>query len=120
MKRLHIKRKKTVLPNGHRIEIELVDHPGAVVIIPFLSRDKIILLRQFRPVIKKYLYELPARTKERSESALRCARREIIEETGYAPRRLTRLGFIYSVPGLLDREDHALQSPGVEKRRKPS
>ncbi len=96
---LNIKKRTTKLPNGHTIHLELVDHPGAVLIVPFLTGSKVILLRQFRPVINSYIFELPAGTLEKGEWPLACARREIIEETGYAGRKFTRLGIIYPVPG---------------------
>jgi ADP-ribose pyrophosphatase len=96
---LNIKKHATKLPNGHTIKLELVDHPGAVLIVPFLIKDKVILLRQFRPVISSYIFELPAGTLEKGEQPLACARREIIEETGYSAKKFTRLGMIYPVPG---------------------
>jgi len=79
--------------------IKVIKHPGAALIIPFLSRNKVVLLRQYRPVIKKYLYELPAGTRESGEPVLACARRELIEEAGYTAAKLVKLGFIYPVPG---------------------
>jgi len=96
---LNIKKRTTALPNGHTINLELVDHPGAVLIVPFLTKDKVILLRQFRPVISSYIFELPAGTLEKGEQPLACARREIIEETGYSAKKFTRLGIIFPVPG---------------------
>ena len=96
---LKIVTRKTILPNGHVIKLELVEHPGAVLIVPFLTKHKLILLKQFRPVINSYIYELPAGTLEKDERPITCARREIIEETGYASKQLTKLGQIYPVPG---------------------
>jgi ADP-ribose pyrophosphatase len=87
------------LPNGYRASLEVIKHPGAALVIPFLSRDTIIMLRQLRPVVGRYLYELPAGTRDGLESARACAAREIIEETGYSAGTLTRLGHIYPVPG---------------------
>ena len=91
--------KKIRLPNGNSVTLELIEHPGAVLIIPFKNRDKIILLRQFRPVINSYLYELPAGTLKKGERPQACARREIKEETGFAAGKINRLGIIYPVPG---------------------
>ena len=96
---LNVKKRTTKLPNGNTIALELVEHPGAVLIVPFFTPTKVILLRQFRPVINAYIFELPAGTLEKGEQPLACARREIIEETGYAARKFTRLGIIYPVPG---------------------
>jgi len=96
---LNIVTKKKKLPNGIVVTVEMVKHPGAVVIIPFLPKNRLILLRQFRPVINAYIYELPAGTLEKKEVPAACARREIQEETGYAAKKITRLGAIYPVPG---------------------
>lgn len=96
---LTVKERKTKLPNGNTINLELVDHPGAVLIVPFLTPGNVILLRQFRAVINSFLFELPAGTLEKGEQPLACARREIIEETGYSAKKFTRLGIIYPVPG---------------------
>ncbi len=87
------------LPNGHTASFEIVQHPGAVLIVPFLDKDTIVLLRQFRPVIGKYLYELPAGTLDPGERPVVCAKRELIEETGYAAGRMRMIGAIYPVPG---------------------
>lgn len=91
--------KKERLPNGYVATFEMIKHPGATLVVPFLTKDKIICLRQLRPVIKSYIYELPAGTLDKDESPLSCARREIIEETGFSAKKFTKLGAIYPVPG---------------------
>ncbi len=90
---------KKKLPNGRTAEVDVIEHPGAVVIVPFLSRDAIIFLHQYRPVLGRYLLELPAGTLDKNEQPLACARRELIEETDHTARVFTRLGRIYPVPG---------------------
>jgi ADP-ribose pyrophosphatase len=56
---LNVYVKEMRLPNGYLSRIEIVKHPGAVLIAPLLSKNKIILLKQYRPVIGSYIYELP-------------------------------------------------------------
>jgi len=96
---LTVEQRRARLPGGRSITVECVAHPGAVLIVPFLGPRRIILLRQYRPVIGSWLYELPAGTIEPGEKPLSCARREIIEETGYRAGRIRTIGRIYPVPG---------------------
>ena len=86
------------LPNGHRINLEMLVHPGAVCIVPVLNPKHIVLMRQYRPVVNSYLYELPAGTLDNQESPLRCAQRELMEETGYTAKRWSRQGKIFPLP----------------------
>lgn len=91
--------QKVVLPNGKSIFISFINHPGAVIIAPLLNRDTVVLLRQFRPALGRYIYELPAGTIDPNEKPLFCAKRELMEETGYSAKKYKKLGEIYPVPG---------------------
>ncbi len=94
--------RSMTLPNGMEITKDLVLHPGAALIVPFLSKDNLVILRQYRSTFKQYLYEFPAGTLELNEKPSACARREIMEEAGYRAGKLTRVGLIYPVPGYSD------------------
>ncbi|PIS01253.1 MAG: hypothetical protein COT84_03365 [Chlamydiae bacterium CG10_big_fil_rev_8_21_14_0_10_35_9] len=83
---------------GQEKQIEIVRHPGAVVIIPEINNE-IILVRQWRRVVDKIIYELPAGTLEEKEEPLTCAKREIQEEIGYKAGHMKLLGGLYSAPG---------------------
>ena len=99
-RKLEVRRNRAVkLPNGRIIRITFINHPGAVIIAPFLNKDTVVMMRQFRPALKKYIYELPAGTLDPHESIATCARRELLEETGLKTKKLTKLGSIYPVPG---------------------
>jgi ADP-ribose pyrophosphatase len=87
------------LPDGRQVVHNIIEHPGAVLIVPFLGKDKILLLRQYRAALQKDIYEFPAGTLEPGEPMLRCAKRELVEETGFSAGRWERLGKIYPVPG---------------------
>jgi ADP-ribose pyrophosphatase len=91
----------------------MVKHPGASLVVPFLDRDTVIMLRQLRPVIGRYIYEFPAGTLDPGESPLSCAKREIVEETGYFARSLRRLGVIYPVPGYSTEEIYIYGAHGL-------
>ncbi len=79
------------LPNGKRATREFMDHPGAVGIVPFIDEDTIAMVRQYRHPVGEITLELPAGKLDAGEPVLACVRRELHEETGYAPRKLTHL-----------------------------
>lgn len=86
-------------PNGNTIRLEVIKHPGAALIVPFITKNKIVMIRQYRPVINQYIWELPAGTLGKGESPLECAKREIVEETGFKARSFKQIGVIYPAPG---------------------
>ncbi|MDD3906206.1 MAG: NUDIX hydrolase [Candidatus Omnitrophica bacterium] len=98
-KLINVAVKKVRLPNGYVATLETIKHPGAALIVPFLDKNRVIMLKQLRPVIDAYIYELPAGTLDRGEKPMACARREIVEETGFSAKKLTYLGRIFPVPG---------------------
>src|SRR4029453_7928971 len=70
-------------PDGRSIRRDAIRHPGAVVILPALDAEHVVLLKNFRFVIGETLWEVPAGTVEPNEPLEACARRELVEETGY-------------------------------------
>ncbi len=86
----------------------------AVVIIPVLG-DKIILERQYRPVIRKTILELPAGGIDRGETALTAARRELKEETGYTAGKMRFLFRQYVDPGKITYSSHFYVATGLKK-----
>ena len=98
-KNIFLVKEDQVLPNGYRVIKEIVVHPGAVLIVPMLDAHRVLMLRQYRSSIKKYLYEFPAGTINPGEKILPCAKRELMEETGYAGKVFRKMGEIYPVPG---------------------
>jgi ADP-ribose pyrophosphatase len=93
-----LRRDLVRLPNGRLTERDIVEHVGAVAIIPILD-DRIIFVRQFRHAVKKVLYELPAGTLRRGENPRVCAARELKEETGYEAGSLRKLFHCCLAPG---------------------
>jgi len=82
-----------------RLLREVVEHPGAAVIVPLLDWSHVVLVRQYRRPIRRELLELPAGTLSPGERRDACARRELEEETGWKARRLRRIGQYYAAPG---------------------
>jgi ADP-ribose pyrophosphatase len=77
-----------------------------VAILPFDAQGRVLMLRQFRAPIEDWLLEIPAGTLEPGEPPLACAKRELIEETGFAARRWRKLGVIYNAPGYSSERIH--------------
>lgn len=85
--------------DGGVFERDVVVFPEAVVILPFISRDRVILVRQFRAPLNDFIIEAPAGVVDEGESPEDTARRELVEETGYYPRKLTKIGSFTPTPG---------------------
>ncbi len=109
---VHVGRKIQVaidtqtMADGTVIRRDMILHPGAVVILPILDAEHVVLLRNHRFVIDETLWEVPAGTLEPDEPLEDCAKRELLEETGYRAARWTHLGYLYASPGVLDEKLH--------------
>jgi len=101
-KLLHVTRDEVRLPNGKTTVREGIIHPGAVVIIPFLDEDTLIMERQFRYVPNQLFYELPAGKTDPGEDYLSTGKRELLEETGYAARSWTFISHLHPAIGYAD------------------
>lgn len=100
---------------GRRIQRETILHPGAAVIVPLLQDGRVILVRQYRRAVDRWLLELPAGTLDPGERPLSCARRELEEETGWRARRMTRLARFYAAPGVTSEELTVYLARGLRK-----
>ena len=92
------------LPSGHTVSMEIVRHPGSVVLLPMPTADHIILIRQYRYTIDKWIWELPAGSLKPGEDPAEAAARECEEEIGRVPKRVARLRAFYPTPGFCDEE----------------
>ena len=93
---LEVRRDDVRLPDGAAATREYVVHPGAVAIVPLLDDGRLVLERQFRYPVGRVLLEFPAGKIDPGESTLRCAQRELLEETGYQAREWARAGVIHN------------------------
>ncbi len=94
------------LPGGRRILLDVVRHPGAAAVVPFLSDDEVLLIRQYRHAAGGPILEVPAGKLDDGEAPEACAARELEEEAGRRAGRLTRLGWIWTTPGFCDEKIH--------------
>ncbi|MEM9366934.1 MAG: NUDIX hydrolase [Planctomycetota bacterium] len=94
--------------DGQSYQREFIEHPGAVVLLPVIDDDHLVMIRNDRPGISEVLWELPAGTREVNEPVLETAGRELKEETGYSAERLTSAMEFYSAPGLGDEKMHLI------------
>lgn len=86
-------------PSGETMRVDIVEHGGAVILIPMDDAGRILMVRQYRHPAGKQLLELPAGTLDHDESPEQCAVRECREEVGLAPGRLAHLGGFFLAPG---------------------
>lgn len=93
------------LPGNVRRDV--VIHPGAVIILPILTPQTIIMIRNERFAVGETLWELPAGTLEPNEIPEDTAQRELTEETGYSAKKITHLTTFYTSPGICDEKMYA-------------
>ena len=106
--------ENVTLDNGITTDMEFIEHPGATAIIPMLNKTRIVLLNQYRHALRKYIWEIPAGTLAPGESVINCAKRELIEETGFAADKWHSLGEITPVPGYSDERIHVFLATGLQ------
>lgn len=99
--------------DGRSVRREVVEHHGAVAIVPMLDACTVLLIRQFRQAVGETLIEVPAGTLEPGESPETCAARELEEEVGYRAERLTRLFSQYLAPGYSSEVLHVFLAEGL-------
>ena len=101
------------LPNGRDTEMAFIRHPGSIAVVPLLDDNTVVMEVQYRHPVREYLLEIPAGTLEPGESPLICAKRELMEETGYRAQELVELGKIHMIPAYSDEEIHVFIARGL-------
>ena len=97
-KKFRVLSGEVTLPSGKKVWRDIVDFGRSVVILPIFG-DEVFIIRQFRPAVGGWIYELPAGTLEEGEDPLECAKRELIEEIGYEAGKLELMFEMYLSPG---------------------
>ena len=117
---IHVDVDRVRFPDGSEGELEMVRHPGASAVLPFLSDPggddpQVLLIRQYRYAAEGFIYEVPAGKLDDGEDPEACARRELREETGCQAERVERLTTIYTTPGFTDERIHLFMAVGVTR-----
>jgi ADP-ribose diphosphatase len=107
-------------PNGSTGELEMVRHPGASAVVPFLSDPsssdpQILLIKQYRYAANEFIYEIPAGKLDGDEDPKVCAARELREETGCTAQRIEHLYTFFTTPGFTDERIHAFMATGLSR-----
>jgi ADP-ribose pyrophosphatase len=111
---INVRVDTVLLPDGKQASREVVDHPGAVVVLPLTENQEVIMVRQFRYPVGEILWELPAGKRDGDEEPLNCARRELEEETGYQAREWRELFAFYTTPGFTNELLHLILARGLK------
>lgn len=106
-----------LLPNGKKATREFMDHPGAVGVVPFVDRENIVMVRQYRHPVREVTLELPAGKLDPGESVLTCLKRELAEETGYTARKYTPLIRYWPTPAFANEVLHLYVATGLKEGR---
>lgn len=85
--------------NGRTTTREVVEHSNCVAVVVVDEQGNVLLVRQYRYPVGKFLLEIPAGGIDPNEEPIDCVRRELQEEIGYFPQKIEELGGFYSVPG---------------------
>ncbi len=106
---------KIELPNGHEDEYGQIIFPNAALAVPITKENKIILLRQYRFAVSRYLLEFPAGTLETGETPINSIKRELQEESGYKAEKWDELGTLVNAPGYSDEVIHLFLAQDLKK-----
>lgn len=115
---LNLDRDTVRFPDGSTGQLEMIRHPGASAVLPFLDDPRsddprIILIKQFRHAADGFIWEIPAGRLDPGEAPEACARRELEEETGYRAARLDRIITMFTTPGFTDERIHLFLGTGL-------
>lgn len=103
------------LPNGMRIPLELVRHPGGAAAVAIDADDRVCLLRQYRHAANGFIYELPAGKLEPDEPPEVTVRRELAEEAAVQAAQWEPLGAYLSSPGVFTEIIHLYMATGLTR-----
>ena len=114
-KKFNFEINRIQLPNGHEGEYGQIRFPNAALAVPIMADNKVILLRQYRFAVSRYLLEFPAGTLEIGETPINSIKREIQEEAGFRAEKWDELGALVNAPGYSDEVIHIFLARDLSK-----
>jgi ADP-ribose pyrophosphatase len=108
-----VDRDSVRMPNGREVVVDVVRHPRSVVLVPVPEPGHVILIRQYRYAVNRWLWELPAGSVDPGEEPEEAARRECHEEIGRLPDTIVRLAALLPTPGYCDEDMLFFRASGL-------
>jgi len=107
---------RVTMPNGRTATLDMVRHPGSVVLLPMQDDGRIVLIRQYRYALDRWIWELPAGSLDAGEDPAAAAARECEEEIGLIPGRVEFAGAWYPTPGFCTEVMNYYRLSGLRER----
>jgi ADP-ribose pyrophosphatase len=101
--------------HGLELTMEVVRHGGAAAVVPVRDDGHLVLIRQYRYPVDKYIWEVPAGKYDDGEDSISCAAREMEEEVGYRAKEIEKIGSILTTPGFSDEKIDLYMARGLER-----
>jgi len=101
-------------PDGHEFAFTVVEHPGAVWVVPVMADGRVALVWQYRYAVDDWCYEVPAGGLSPGLTPEEVARRELLEEVGGQAAELHFVGRFYTSNGISDEVAYVYLATGVE------
>jgi len=115
-----VDRDRVRMPHGREVVVDVIRHPPSAVIAPVPEPGHVILIRQYRYAVNRWLWELPAGSVDPGETPEQAARRECHEEIGQVPDTVVRLGSMFPTPGYCDEEMFFFRVSGLTEPKDPA
>jgi len=106
-----------ILPNGKKATREYLVHPGATAVLPFINKDTVVLVNQYRYPVKEITLEVPAGKIDPGETPYNCVMRELKEETGFSAKKIVKLNTFWPTPAFADEVLHVYAAFNLSKAK---
>ncbi len=114
---INLRVDEVILPNGKHATREYMDHPGAVAVVPFIDKNTIVMVKQYRHPVGKVTLEVPAGKIDKGEKPRSCVGRELEEETGFRARKIIKLNSFWPTPAFANEVIHIYAATDLKPTR---